>query len=176
MARSVWVVRVGGDDGELRPWHYIYVYSIASRLVMRVRYDAEKQRSAMLAKAGTTQQTTGSTFEPDLDPFLQYVLKMSRPCPDIRVSKLLVVFSAASLSNWRLENGQSIHVLLEARAYMCRACVVRNPTYALPTTHVCSGVPFALPEHTCLVRNPFYYKRRELRLTIIAPELSPIHN
>ena len=21
------VVRVGGDDGELRPWHYIYVYS-----------------------------------------------------------------------------------------------------------------------------------------------------
>jgi hypothetical protein len=20
----VWVVRVGGDDGELRPWHYIY--------------------------------------------------------------------------------------------------------------------------------------------------------
>ena len=22
----VWVVRVGEDDGELRPWHYIYVY------------------------------------------------------------------------------------------------------------------------------------------------------
>ena len=22
-------MRVGGDDGELRPWHYIYVYSIA---------------------------------------------------------------------------------------------------------------------------------------------------
>ena len=21
---GVWVVRVGGDDGELRPWHYIY--------------------------------------------------------------------------------------------------------------------------------------------------------
>ena len=21
-------MRVGGDDGELRPWHYIYVYSI----------------------------------------------------------------------------------------------------------------------------------------------------
>ena len=21
-----WVVRVGGDDGELRPWHCIYVY------------------------------------------------------------------------------------------------------------------------------------------------------
>jgi hypothetical protein len=20
----LWVVRVGGDDGELRPWHYIY--------------------------------------------------------------------------------------------------------------------------------------------------------
>ena len=25
---GVWVVRVGGDDGELRPWHYIYVCSM----------------------------------------------------------------------------------------------------------------------------------------------------
>ena len=32
------VGRVGGDDGELRPWHYIYVYSIESRLIMRVGY------------------------------------------------------------------------------------------------------------------------------------------
>ena len=24
-------MRVGGDDGELRPWHYIYVYSIESK-------------------------------------------------------------------------------------------------------------------------------------------------
>jgi len=30
----MWVVRVGWDDGELRLWHYIYVYSIASRLIM----------------------------------------------------------------------------------------------------------------------------------------------
>ena len=29
----VWVVRVGGHDGEPRPWHYIYVYSIESRLI-----------------------------------------------------------------------------------------------------------------------------------------------
>ena len=36
----VWVVRVGGDDGELRSWHYIYAYSIEGRLVMRVRYDS----------------------------------------------------------------------------------------------------------------------------------------
>ena len=28
-----WVVRVGGDDGKLRPWHYIYVYSIESRQI-----------------------------------------------------------------------------------------------------------------------------------------------
>ena len=27
-----WVVRVGGVDGEFRPWPYIYVYSIESRL------------------------------------------------------------------------------------------------------------------------------------------------
>jgi len=31
-------MRVGGDDGELRPWHYIYVYSIESRLIRRVIY------------------------------------------------------------------------------------------------------------------------------------------
>jgi len=36
----LWVVRVEGDDRELRPWHYIYVYSIESRLIMRVRYDS----------------------------------------------------------------------------------------------------------------------------------------
>jgi len=32
----LWVVRVGGDDGKLRPWRYICVYSIESRLIMRV--------------------------------------------------------------------------------------------------------------------------------------------
>ena len=25
-------MREGGDDGELRPWHYMYVYSIDSRM------------------------------------------------------------------------------------------------------------------------------------------------
>ena len=30
------LVRIGGDDGELRPSHYIYVYSIESRLTIRV--------------------------------------------------------------------------------------------------------------------------------------------
>jgi len=29
--RTLWVVRVGGVDGELRPWHYMYVYSIEGR-------------------------------------------------------------------------------------------------------------------------------------------------
>jgi len=29
-----WVVKVGGDDGELRPWHYIYAFSIEKRLIM----------------------------------------------------------------------------------------------------------------------------------------------
>jgi hypothetical protein len=39
---QVWVVRVGGDNGELGPWHYIQVYSIESRPIMRVRYDKPK--------------------------------------------------------------------------------------------------------------------------------------
>ena len=37
----MWVVRVGGDDGELRAWHYIYVYSIEGRLVRRVIYESK---------------------------------------------------------------------------------------------------------------------------------------
>ena len=37
---GMWVVRVRGDDGELRSWHYMYVYSIESGLIMRVRYDS----------------------------------------------------------------------------------------------------------------------------------------
>ena len=37
----MWVVRVGGDDGELRPWHCTHVYSTESRLIMRFRYDSD---------------------------------------------------------------------------------------------------------------------------------------
>ena len=33
-------MRVGGDDGELLPGHYIPVYSIERRLIMRDRYDS----------------------------------------------------------------------------------------------------------------------------------------
>ena len=39
----LWVVRVRGDDGELRPWHYIYVYSIESRLIRRVIYESKSR-------------------------------------------------------------------------------------------------------------------------------------
>ena len=35
---GLWVLRVGGNVGELQPWHYIYVYSIESGPMMRVRY------------------------------------------------------------------------------------------------------------------------------------------
>ena len=33
-------VRVRGDDGELRPWHLMYVYSIESRLIRRETQNA----------------------------------------------------------------------------------------------------------------------------------------
>ena len=33
-------MRVGGDDGELRPWHCIYVSSIESRLILNGVQDA----------------------------------------------------------------------------------------------------------------------------------------
>ena len=32
----IWDGRVGGDSGGFRPWHCIYVYSIESRLILRV--------------------------------------------------------------------------------------------------------------------------------------------
>ena len=34
------MIREGGGDGEFRPWHYICVCSIESRLMMRVRSDS----------------------------------------------------------------------------------------------------------------------------------------
>ena len=37
--RGTSCMRVGGNDGELRPWHYIYVYSTDSRLIRRVVYE-----------------------------------------------------------------------------------------------------------------------------------------
>ena len=45
------VVRVGGDDGQLRPWHYIYVYSIKSSLEMRVRYNSRKTKGEGLDRS-----------------------------------------------------------------------------------------------------------------------------
>jgi hypothetical protein len=35
----MWVVRAGGDDGEFRPWHFIYVCNIESRLIRSVIYE-----------------------------------------------------------------------------------------------------------------------------------------
>jgi len=52
------VVRVGGDDGELRTWHYIDAYSIESRLIMRVRYD-----SYILSLTGTCGAGLAGAFD-----------------------------------------------------------------------------------------------------------------
>ena len=51
--RGTAYMRVGEDDGELRPWYYTYVYSIESKLVLRIRYDSgssenPKNRTAAL--------------------------------------------------------------------------------------------------------------------------------
>ena len=35
-------------DGELQPWHFIYIYSIESRLMIRVRYDSHTLRGSGL--------------------------------------------------------------------------------------------------------------------------------
>ena len=36
---GLWVARVCGDDGELRPWHFIYVY-IEIRMIRGVVYES----------------------------------------------------------------------------------------------------------------------------------------
>ena len=38
------------DDGELRPWHYIYVYGIERRLMRRVIYESKCRNSKQLAE------------------------------------------------------------------------------------------------------------------------------
>jgi len=45
-------VRAGGDEGELRPWHFIYVYSTESRLIMAVRYALEAMVPFSAAREG----------------------------------------------------------------------------------------------------------------------------
>ena len=37
MRSQVWIVKVGGDDGKIQPWHHMYVYIIESRLIMKAR-------------------------------------------------------------------------------------------------------------------------------------------
>jgi hypothetical protein len=63
----MWVVRVGGDDGELRPWHFIYVYSIESRLIQRVIYES-KSRGGQARGGSVVRRLEESTFaaQPDL--------------------------------------------------------------------------------------------------------------
>jgi len=77
-------VRVGGGDGELRLWHYIYVYSI--RLIMRVRYDSGSSgnpevRAAALPSKGeagplSTQDRSGRYSLPALGAICLKWLKL----------------------------------------------------------------------------------------------------
>jgi len=55
---QVWVVRVGGDEEELRPGHYIYVYSIESRLIMNLK--ETQSRSVGFSGAGERPRAHGN--------------------------------------------------------------------------------------------------------------------
>ena len=57
LVSDLWVVRVGADDGELRPWHFIYLYSIESRLIMRVRYGSHLHPKGCGLRVDTTHTT-----------------------------------------------------------------------------------------------------------------------
>ena len=47
-------MKVGGDDWELRPWHYIHVYSIERSLIFRTQVGAAVQGGRSLGLAGVT--------------------------------------------------------------------------------------------------------------------------
>ena len=59
---SVWIVRTGGDDGELRLWHYIYVCRIESRLMMRVVYEIVCSWTARWRTARTSREEQVSHY------------------------------------------------------------------------------------------------------------------
>ena len=69
-APPVWVVRVREDDGELRPWHFTYVYRIESRLILRVRSNGHPNPAApefvskeLCSKSFLTSQFTHKPFD-----------------------------------------------------------------------------------------------------------------
>ena len=52
-------MREEGIDGELRPWHYINVYSIESKLIMRVIYESKSRYPNGVAGAGVGRGAVG---------------------------------------------------------------------------------------------------------------------
>ena len=57
-------MRVGGDDGELRPWHYAYVYSIGSRLII----PNEAQHPATLPQVRILHMSWSNTSHGQIRP------------------------------------------------------------------------------------------------------------
>ena len=56
----MWVVRVGGNDEEPRPWRYIHAYSIESTLIIRVRYDCHMHLKETQSGCMTNARTPAS--------------------------------------------------------------------------------------------------------------------
>ena len=54
-------MRVGRDDGELRPCHYIYIYSIESRLIRRIMYES---KSSWIGPSGNSNAQPQSSMVP----------------------------------------------------------------------------------------------------------------
>jgi hypothetical protein len=65
-------MRVRGDDGELRPWHFIYVYSIENRLMLHACLEADDEcleggkgaRSPFVPTAVVWASAPGGVFHP----------------------------------------------------------------------------------------------------------------
>ena len=57
--QQLWVVRVGGYDGELRPYHYIYVYSIKSLTHTKAVPHAALSQVAVAAPPAPSACSTG---------------------------------------------------------------------------------------------------------------------
>ena len=53
-------MRVGGHDGELRLWHYIYVYSIESRLIRNQKRGEVPERAGPIPREDLVEFARGA--------------------------------------------------------------------------------------------------------------------
>ena len=68
-------MREVGDDGELRPWHYIYVHSIESRLIRKVQPPQPETRNRFSARTPSKGRQAAFFRAPDFSGSIYAAVK-----------------------------------------------------------------------------------------------------